>query len=223
MNRRLLLALPCLALLAGCGASARTGGGSVDSAADQHARAAGVVLTHSLDPEPSRWAAFAVAGTVGDTTIEALQADGTTYAGTVVLRITVERNPGQFDSARSVRCYRYRLAHTTADATPLHIDCPATAALALTSPPAAPDLSTAGATRLSTVLARLSVAQRTDQAAVRAAVVAAFGPPAIVTVGRQAAGMSINVRAEQQCLLATVAPAGAPAVRPVQGPDCRGG
>jgi hypothetical protein len=222
MNRRLLLALPCSVLLAGCGASGGAGS-ATDKAADQHAQAAGVVMTRSLDPEPSKWAAYAAVGTAGDTTIEALQADGTTYDGTVVLRITVERNAGQFNSAKSVRCYRYRLAHTTDDATPQQLDCPATAALTLATPPAAPDLSTAGAKRLTAVLTTLSSAQRADQAAVRAVVTKAFGPPAIVTVGSQAQEISINVRAEEQCLLAMLAPTGAPAVRPVHGPDCRGG
>ena len=226
MNRRLLLALPCLALLAGCGSSGGHGnsaGGDTDKAADQHARAAGVVLTRSLDPEPSSWAAYAVVGTAGDTTIEALRADGTTYDGTVVLRITVQRNAGRFDSASSVRCYRYRLAHTTDDATPAQLDCPATGALSLTAPPAAPDLSSAGAKRLTSVLAGLDAQRRSDPAAVRAAVVTAFGPPAIATVGPQGQQLSINVRAGERCLIGTLAPTGTPAVRPVQGTDCRGG
>ncbi|MEO9240679.1 MAG: hypothetical protein ABI418_21620, partial [Jatrophihabitantaceae bacterium] len=127
LRQVVLAALLCCGLLAGCSVSVSNSARQ----ANQHAEVAGTVMLRSIDPIPAEWAAYQVAGRVGDTTIEAMSATGTTWQGSVVLRITVTiPHTGFGQDETSIRCYSYGFQHRIEDYQPHRLGhCPAGAAL----------------------------------------------------------------------------------------------
>jgi hypothetical protein len=188
-------------------------------------------MDQSPDPIPATWAAYQVVGVKGDTTIEALRADGTIYEGSIVLRITVE-DDREFATHSTVACYEYDYRNRQTSDTPKHLSrCPTAAALQLSAPPPEPDFSDESAARLTAVLVALSPAQRENDTILLASVRSAFGPPAVVSGGRTSATDSfVSIRsfgvssvAYYRCMIATVPFAGSPKVILAHGADCVGG
>jgi len=220
-RRRCVAGAVCMTTLltAGCATS------SVRSReqADAHAVTAGRVMTRTDYAMPSTSAAAMVVGTAGDTTIEALVAAGTTWDGSVLLRIRVRVDPGKFDSDTTTRCYRYDLDHTTDEARPAPTDCPATAPLVLTSPPPGPDLS-ADATALAAAFDQVPTEQRLNVQYVAGLLRQQFASPAEVMVGlSDPLTMSATVSFEDRCLLGILPSTGAARVASARGSDCHGG
>jgi len=218
-RRRIALLAAAAVGLAGCGATES----DAERAADRHAETAGTVMLRGFDPVPARDAAWRVAGHVNGTTIEALRADGTTWNGTIVLRITVDRSTAWTEDS-SVRCYEYDLRHRIDDYRPHHRDCPKTPPLVLTQPPSPPPLTADALARWRRALAGLAPSERQDPAAVRRATGRVFGPPAVVGAARIPTGVEVGVRSGDECVTAVLPPTGAPRLGPsAHGTDCRGG
>lgn len=219
-RRRALGLLAAAAVtLAACSAAES----ATERAADRHAETAGLVMLRGIDPIPAQDAAWAVAGHVNGTTIEALRAEGTTWRGTVVLRIEVDQSTA-WTSHRATRCYEYDFRHSIDDFRPHHRACPRTSPLVLTSPPSPPPLTDAALARLRRTLAALDPAHRRDPTAVQRATATVFGPPAHVGAVRVSTGVELGVRSGDECVTAEVPPTGSPIIGPERrGADCRGG
>jgi hypothetical protein len=193
-------------------------------AADHHADVAGTVLIRGFEPQPSRWAAWTVAGHRGDTTIDAVSATGTTWNGSLVLRITVDLARNGFDRDRTTRCYRYDFRHIdTDDNVPHRLDhCPPTPVLVLTAPPPAPALDAADAHTLAQALNALPA--RTVPA-VQRLLASRFGPPAVTSAAPGVGDITfaVNDGYGQRCLHGTLPPRGPARIIAAHGTDCRGG
>jgi hypothetical protein len=191
--------------------------------ADAHAVTAGEVMSRGGRPPISASdAAWAVVGTGVDDTINALSATGTTYAGSVVLRITV--NHSTFDEYTS--CYRYSFKHSVDDFRPAKLKtCPTSAPLTLTSPPPEPVVDTpARIAALTALLHHLTPAQRNDPASIRSELVAIFPPPISVYADKISDGtVEVGARTFDTCVAAYVSPQDQVSVHPAHGADCHGG
>jgi hypothetical protein len=224
MPRRLAgcaAAILLTSMMTGC-AAAR--GPASARAADRHADVAGTVLVRGFEPQPSRWAAWTVAGQRDDTTIDAMSATGTTWNGSLVLRITVDIARNGFDRDGTTRCYRYDFQHVdTDDNVPHRLDhCPVTPALVLTAPPPAPALDAQDAHALAQALDALPA--RTVPA-VRRVLASRFGPPAVTSAAPGVGNITfaVNDGYGQRCLHGTLPPRGPARITAAHGTDCRGG
>jgi hypothetical protein len=140
--------------------------------ADQHAQRESGVLSEVRDHAvPASWAATWVTGN-GDDTIAALLAQGDTFRGTLVLRISVTTQTGDLDAQHATQCYRYTLDRYT-DAAKRLSTCPDLPALDLPDPPEPDLLTAASAARVAAAVTRLP---ERSPATVRTAVTALFDP-----------------------------------------------
>ncbi|SHH00224.1 hypothetical protein SAMN05443575_3061 [Jatrophihabitans endophyticus] len=205
-----------VAVLAACSSPAA-------DAVQQHADTAGVVMTRVRGPIPARVAAASVTGTAADTTIDAMAVRGSTWGGSVVLRIVVNRHAVDVRGSTATRCYRYSFAYPRAsDWGKAHeTTCPTTRPLDVEHP--AMPAGVTARTRVVTVrtLAGLH-GDRARAAAVRAALVAALGSDYTVTVGRQLPHY-VWIRYGDECLTAQVAARTTHVDQPRSGDDCFGG
>ena len=215
-----------IAVITAIGLGGATACGIVESSsqrsADKHALTAGEVMVRGIAPIPARDAAWYVVGRGTDDTIEALAASGTTYSGTVVLRITVVSS----ESDSSTTCYRYTFTHSMNDIHPDRLGgCPRTPALTLTTPAPLPDVTSADRlAKLTALLHRLTPAQLADPSSVRSPLVSIFPPPISVATDRAPDGtFEMEARTVQTCVYATVTTRGQVGVYPGHGTDCRGG
>ncbi|HZZ97982.1 MAG TPA: hypothetical protein VFE19_13245 [Jatrophihabitantaceae bacterium] len=218
-----LSVLASATLCVACGSSS-LGGGSAAQAVASHAGEAGIVMTRGQRPISARSAAALVVGSRGDTRIDALQADGTTYRGSVILRISVEQNSGLVSHQQSTECFDYRFRHRLDDHVPHpRPSCPSSAPLSL-RPSTAPGVSARTVRAVRRAVAALPAAQRVRVTPVRQAVVAALGPGYTVIAQPQAGGVQVRVTSGNQCMTATVASGGAVHTStPMNGTDCAGG
>ena len=218
-----LSALASATLCVACGSSSQ-GGGAAAQAVASHAAEAGIVMTRGQRPISARSAAALVVGSNGDTRIDALQAEGTTYRGTVVLRISVDQNSGLVSHQQSTECFDYRFRHRLDDHVPHpRPSCPSSVPLSLT-PSTTPGVSAQTVRAVRSAVAALPAAQRVRVTPVRQAVLAAVGPGYTVLVQRQADGVQVRVASGNQCMTATVASGGAVHTSiPMNGTDCAGG
>lgn len=224
------LALAGLLGAAACDADATS---TAAKQADAVANTAGTVMLRGLGPIPAQDAAWQVVGTLSDRSIEALQADGTTYQGTVVLRITTGLDAGQ--GARPVtRCYRYLFRRRIDDVHPQSLaSCPTRPALSLTSPPPAVAVTEGTRSTLIAALNTLTPAELNSPAAIRTALLPKFPPPLVLITSGPGTGVNaaifvtiMNTQADfaTSCVTAYLAPGRPWDVQPVaNGPACRGG
>jgi hypothetical protein len=224
--RRWQLIAAIVALLAvGCSSGARSGP-TARAQADRTAERAGTVMTRADYAVPSTAAAWQVVGQKGDTTVDVLTATGTTWKGSVTLRVTVDITAGDFEKDTATRCYRFafdRSDQNDADAHAL-TRCPTGAAIALASPAAGPALSATEARELGAALGRLSAKQRGAPETVRHLLAGRFPPPSTTTVGRvTATAVSIDVHYQDRCLIGELPAIGTPRIVAGAGTDCRGG
>ena len=198
------LAIVAAVMVAGCSAGHVVTSASARSAA-AHATTAGMVMSQDPAERSANDAAWLVVGQNGDTTIEALEATGTTYDGTVVLRITVQGS-GTFADDTATRCYSYHLVHRIGASTPTALTCPPVQPVRLTSPAAKPDLTTAAEmSRFHRVLADVRPSGATYAARVVAALTAAFPPPLVVSAAYIQRGvLQAAVRSSATCLVGYV-------------------
>jgi hypothetical protein len=163
----------------------------------------------------------AVVGRRGDTTIEALLAEGTNRHGRIVLRIIVDPSNGP----ATTRCYEYAVDWSggrTGDPKQMS-DCSGPA-LAL-QPPVEVDVVSQSATEhLLRVLAGIAPSERRDQPPIRQKVTELFGPPAIVAVGATNSGdLEVTIRAGDQCAFALLPESSKPTlIGTGQGLQCEG-
>ena len=180
------VALAALALfvalgVAGCGVAASVSQSSAVRSADRHATIAGEVMVRDNWERPANDAAYLVVGTGSDDTINAVDVEGTTYHGRIVLRITVEPDAESGDGPVT-RCYAYTFRHQLHDAKPARVDC-TDRVVTLTAPAPEPAFDSAAAARLTAILRRLVAQHSTQPATIQQQVEAAFGPPVTVRVG----------------------------------------
>lgn len=183
--------------------------------ADQRARIAGLAMLRSNNDIPTRDAAWLVVGQVGNTTIDALRATGTTWSGEVVLRIRVERDPGQFSSSTAVRCYRYVLRHRVRDYEPQRLGrCPTGRPLVLQAPPPPPSLPPGALDLLTKTLASLDPTTRGSADGVASAVRGAFAGSdgRVETTVVPGGVIGVAVSAGRDCLAARLVPGEPPDV-----------
>lgn len=192
---------------------------------ERHAVTAGNVMTRSLYPVPAVAAAWEVTGRSRDTTIDALTASGTTWAGSIVLRVDVSLNASTFNADRTTRCYRYTFAHRIDDATPHALDrCPPGPALVLTAPPPGPDLSATRAAQLDAFLQRLNPAQQHDPTVIAALLVKQFPSPSSTSASQAGIGVvSLRVAYADRCLLGQLGPGDVVRSTAAHGTNCQGG
>lgn len=195
--------------------------------ADGHADTAALVMTPNNNKVPVLYAARRVAGDTGQTKIEVLRADGTTWSGHLTLRITVTKNQQSVSAESATRCYVYSFDQTSPEAAPHHRDeCPPGPPLDLGPPPAFIDMrAPEQALRLAKLLNALSPEKRLDAAAVRSEVETAYPPPVVVLTGKVSnTVMQVDVRNDVECLRATVPATGPATVSPsMHGLVCTGG
>lgn len=171
---------------------------------------------------PATDAAWGVVGTGVDDTITALVATGTTYSGSVVLRISVYSS----EADQSTTCYRYSFTHSGDDSRPTKLaSCPTGPALTLTTPAPEPVVdTTARLNALTALLHHLTPAQRDDPAAVRKALAAIFPPPIGVYADQTSDGtLEVGARTFDTCVAGYVSPQMRVSVYPAHGADCHGG
>lgn len=213
MRLRTLAAVAALALaVGGCAASRSLVQSPEERAVDQHATTAGAVMTRGYVAVSARDAAWRVVGRRGDTTIQALVAQGTNRQGRIVLRITVDASNGSEFDAPVTRCYEYTIDWSngqTGQPTPTNA-CSGPALIL--HPPRHVDLVSRAATaRLLQLLAEIPAARRGNPALIRRKVASVFGPPTTVAVGPTNSGdLEVTVRADEQCAFALLPPNGKP-------------
>jgi hypothetical protein len=209
--------------IAGC--AGHIGQSASRRSVDSHAQTAGIVMTRAPYESPSPTAAWTVAGQSGDTEIEALTANGTTWKGTVVLRITVRIDRGPRPEDLTTRCFRYDFNQADAnDSRPHALSCPSTPALELASPPPAPDLGTVQAQSLARALEALTASQRLDVSAVNTLLKSRFPAPAVTSAAPlDPDTVSIGVHYADACIIGELPRAGAARLVATHGADCRGG
>lgn len=170
-------------------------------------------------------AAFEVVGSRDNVTIEALEADGTTFGGQVILRITVVKSG--FTERRTTGCFEYQFADYGRAAKPMaHLaHCPGAPALVLATPADPPLFTSATADRIRSALVGLSGTQRADSTLARNAIQSALGHGYFVHIRPVEGGQySVSVTAGDQCVLGSYLPAGATQVDlPRKGDGCTGG
>ena len=216
-----------LVMCAGCAGSQHEPSQHSRSAseADDHATTAGLAMTNKPYEEPSSAAAFRVVGRKENTTIEALSATGTTWRGSVVLRVTVALDPQLPQPDQTVRCYRYLFDRSSVDdARPKRLSqCPDSAALVLSSPAPGPDLTSKAASQLASTLTALPAEKRT--AAVVSTLLVRLYPAPVSTAAEQSGPTTVTFRVndENACLLGKLPVRGVAHVVAAVGTDCRGG
>ena len=176
-----VLAAVLTAATAGCSATGWLTESSTDRAADQHATVAGTVMLRDTWERSANDAAYLVVGKGADDTIDALDVEGTTYHGRVVLRITVDDST-EFGDGPATKCYEYTFRHEMGDETPHQVSC-TDHVVALTQPVAEPAFDPAAVAKLTSVLRHLVAVHTTDVATIDQHVSAAFGPPVTVEAG----------------------------------------
>ena len=200
--------------LSGCGAGSLLET-SAERSADRHATIAGTVMIRDNWQRSANDAAYMVVGRGTDDTIDALKVEGTTYHGTVVLRITVE-DSNEFGDGPATRCYQYIFRHQGDDQTPARVPCTGQV-VTLTEPLVEPSFDPPAAAKLAGVLRRLVAQHTADAATIQRQVQAAFGPP--VTVQAGPAGLdhgtnhgtlivSLDVPSHWECMWAVLTTAG---------------
>lgn len=213
-----------IATVAGCSGGG-TAGTSDDAVAD-HARIAGTVMTRDRGPLPARAAAVEVTGQTSDTTIAALAATGSTWGGTITLRIVVSGTSGTSGSEdRASGCFTYHFAYPRTDDNghPHEVSCGSRRPLDLTQPPQ-PTGVTASTRRVVTqVLMHLSAIDRAAAPAVRRSLSRALGADYTIDVGNQDHVVLGFVRYGEQCLTIAASRAHTTVKGPLHGDDCFGG
>lgn len=206
----IVLVICFVAVTSGCGAAGSLLESSTGRAADRHADVAGTVMTRDNWERSANDAAWLVVGQAGDTTIDALEAAGTTYHGKVVLRISVD-GTDRFGADSSVtKCYSYTFRHELDDGKPTGVAC-TDAVVALTPPAAEPDFDTTASARLAAILRGLVRAHTIDAATAQRRVAAAFGPPVTVSAGPANDGslfVRLDVPSHWECMWGDVSAAG---------------
>lgn len=208
------------AMVVGCASNSPS-----DAQVIRHARTAGEVMTQVRGPLPARAAAARVTGAVDNTVISAAAVHGTTWSGSVTLRITVtltRTRPHRPDETS--RCYRYVFAYpkTSNYGAPHAVSCPHTPAVNVNVPPLPTGVDGTTAAKTSRALNAMSPDARDDPRAIHAALVSALGADYTVTVGAQRPHF-VWVRYGDQCLTARVSPAVVDVDAPRHGDDCFGG
>jgi hypothetical protein len=198
-------ALTATTLLAACTA---VGSNAVSKSADDRARRAGLVMIRVRDGTAADMVRRVVGGDPSSgTAIEVLVAEGDSFRGRIVLRITEKIDTGQFSPAdgRTVRCYEYRLRNSIEDHEPDHVDCPNTRVLELGPPTPPPTLPPDLESNLRSQLETLDRAHLTE-ATIRAAVTPVAAGAAIVEVSRVDATFGIAIgNGVDQCVAASIA------------------
>jgi hypothetical protein len=194
-----------------------------ERAADQHAVTAGNVMTQGYTAVSARDAAWRVAGHRGDTTIDALVAQGTNRNGRVVLRISVDSG-SEFGSL-ATRCYQYPIDWAKGQTgSPARLDqCPNTPVLALSSPTVIDVISRSATARLLRVLASVGSTERRNGGVIEQKVTRLYPPPATVLVGPTNSGdLEVTIRAGEECAFALLPASGKPSVIATgRGLDCQ--
>lgn len=175
-----LVTLMTLAMTA-CSGTGRLTETSTEKAADRHATVAGTVMIRDNWERSANDAAYLVVGKGVDDTIDALDVEGTTYHGAVVLRITVESSTG-FGDGPATKCYRYMFRHEMGDENPDNVSC-TNHVVTLTQPTPEPEFDPAAEAKFASVLRRLVADHTTDAGTVDQQVRATFGPPVTVQTG----------------------------------------
>lgn len=172
--------------------------------ADKHASNAATAMVQSQFEIPTAYAASNVVGTSSDTTIDAMRATGTTYNGTVVLRITVSIASGMYEGDHyAQRCYEYDFNHTSFSNEPQQVRCPSGAPLNLQNlPPLA--LADTDSPKLLQTLNNIPAANRNNVTVVKEAVTTAFPYPKDVTVVSNKNGIEVSIKSGTTCLTGAV-------------------
>jgi hypothetical protein len=196
-----------------------------ERAADQHAVTAGNVMTQGYTAVSARDAAWRVVGHRGDTTIDALVADGTNRSGRIVLRISVDNSDGsEFDST-ATRCYQYSIDWAKGQTgSPARLgQCPNAPALALSLPTVIDVISQSATARLLRTLDTVGPTQRRDGSLIEQKVTVLYPAPATVAVGPTNSGdLEVTIRAGDECSFALVPVSGKPSmIGTGQGLDCQ--
>lgn len=159
-----MLRIVCGALVVGLTAGCSSG---VDRSADDRADRAGLVMTRVRDGDAEDMALRVVGGDPAEgIAIEALVAEGDSFDGRVVLRITERADNGDwsFEEEDTVRCYEYRFENSIDDHRPRHITCPDLEALELSPSPPPPSLPAGIDDALRAALEAIGPDQRTESA-----------------------------------------------------------
>lgn len=214
-------AVVAAAVLEGCGSASRSEGTLAE-----HATTAGYVMTPDHFP---RWAvesADRVAGSADGVTIEVLSAEGSTLAGQVVLRVSVDLvGAGSFGTDdKSAACYEYRFEQTHLAAAPRRLSaCPPGRPLDMSRVPAEAGVSAATRSRVQDLLGALPADVRTSPAGVEKALTSALGPGYFVEVSSNPTGVTAQVYSGGECLSARTGSTTVAVDAPRSGLDCLGG
>lgn len=183
-------------------------------------------MTQIRGPLPARAAAGRVTGAVNGTTIQAVALHGTTWGGTVTLRISVELDGGApfQQSQRTTRCYRYDFAYPrrSDDGRAHETTCPTTRAIDVDQPPLPAGITAGTRTTARRALTALSADRRNDDTAIRAALVTALGTDYTMSVSLEIPHF-VWIRYGDGCLTAQVSAHTLHVGQPQFGDACFGG
>lgn len=202
------------------------------SAVDRHASTAGNVMSSGRGPLPTRAAALGVTGhsqaADSATTITALAAHGTTWNGSVVLRIVVETSDGLGASHRSSACFDYlfRYPRTTDSGVPQAVACQHRQPINLRQPPLPKGISVSTKRTVASVMAHAVTATPFTAALARRDLTQALGSDYTYDVGpepHEPGTLDGFVRYGEQCLKVHVNDGVSDVTGPFTGDTCFGG
>jgi hypothetical protein len=221
ITRSAVVGAALLVALTGCSSAG-------ESAVDRHAHTAGDVMTRARGPIPARAAALLVTGEVGDTRIDAMEVHGSTWGGSVTLRITVTVTR-QFDPPSvSTGCYRYSFAYPRQGdwGVPSGVHCPPGPALHLSAAGLPAGVTEQTRTEVVRAVSAVAAVDRGTPSMVAQRIRAAVGPAFTVQPGTAdgtAATAFTWVRYGDTCLTAQTSEQSIEVSQPEHGDDCFGG
>ena len=179
-----------------------------------------------MGPLPVRAAALSVTGRGVDDTITAVQASGSTWGGSVTLRITVADPSGAFGSdEHSTACFRYRFTYPRNPdwGTPHQVQCSSNRPLDLNHPRLPAGISDATHKTVVAAVARLTEVQRRSPVDLTQAIQTAIGRYYTIRASRHGRGAFAWIRYGDECMSVRTSGAGPRVSNPLQGLDCSGG
>ncbi len=221
ITRAAVVGAALLVVLTGCSSDS-------ESAVERHAQTAGDVMTRTRGPIPARAAALLVTGNVGDTRIDAMDLHGSTWGGSVTLRITVTRTKEFSSPDISTGCYRFSFAYPRRGdwGEPSGVDCPSGPALRLSAAGLPSAVTDQTRTAVVHALSGLAPNERGVPTTVAQRIRSAIGPAFTVQPGT-AEGVASTaftwVRYGDTCLTAQTSAQAIEVSEPVHGDDCFGG
>ena len=210
-----------LVLVTGCSSRSQ-------SAVERHAQTAGDVMTRDHGPIPARAAALLVTGEVGDTRIDAVDLHGTTWGGSVTLRITVTLTKNFGSPDVSTGCYRYSFSYPRQDdwGRPAGVHCPSGPALRLSAAGLPSGVTDQTRVEVVRAVSGLASSDRGVPQPVAQRIRATIGPAFTVQSGTADGPTSTAftwVRYGETCLKAQTSAREIDVSRPISGNDCFGG